>query len=72
MKRGARLVAAGLGGIAATVLIAGATVCLGSGCSTVGYYARSVTGHLELLQAAKPVPEWLADPGTSEALRTRL
>ena len=51
MRRGARVVAWSLGA-AAAALLAGAAVCLTSGCSTVGYYARSVTGHLELLQAA--------------------
>ncbi|MEO5843563.1 MAG: aminopeptidase [Caldimonas sp.] len=59
------------GGIAATLLVAGAA-CLTSGCSTVGYYARSVTGHLELLQAARPVPQVVADPATSPALKERL
>ncbi len=72
MRRGARIVAAAIGGIAATLVVAGATVCLTSGCSTAGYYARSVTGHLELLQAARPVPQWLDDPATSAALKERL
>jgi predicted aminopeptidase len=72
VRRGARVVAAGIGAIAATLLVAGATVCATSGCSTVAYYARSVTGHLELLEAAKPVPQWLEDPSTSAALKQRL
>ena len=37
----------GLGGLLATTLLAGAAVCLTSGCSTLGYYAQSATGHLE-------------------------
>jgi predicted aminopeptidase len=65
-------VAGSFGGIAATALLVGAGVCLTSGCSTVGYYARSVTGHLELLQAARPVPQWLDDPATSAKLKERL
>lgn len=72
MNRGARVVAWAIGGIAATTLVAGAAVCLTSGCSTVGYYARSVSGHLALLQAARPVPRWLDDPSTSAALKGRL
>ena len=72
MRRGARVVAGSFGGVAATALLAGAGVCLTSGCSTVGYYARSVTGHLELLQAARPVPQWLDDPATSARLKERL
>ena len=51
----------GLGGVVAVSLLAGATVCVTSGCSTIGYYAQSVTGHLNLVEAAKPVPQWLAD-----------
>ena len=72
MRRGARVVALSFGGVAATALLVGAGVCLTSGCSTVGYYARSVTGHLELLQAARPVPQWLDDPATSANLKERL
>jgi predicted aminopeptidase len=72
VRRGARVVAGSFGGVAATALLAGAGVCLTSGCSTVGYYARSVTGHLELLQAARPVPQWLDDPATSAKLKERL
>ena len=62
----------GLGGVVAVSLLAGTTVCLTSGCSTIGYYAQSATGHLNLLEAAKPVPQWLADPATSAALKDRL
>ncbi len=52
--------------LAATVL------CLATGCSSLGYYAQSVGGHLKLLGAARPVPEWLADATTPEALKARL
>lgn len=62
----------GFGGLAATVALAGATVCFTSGCSTIGYYAQSVTGHLNLVEAARPVPQWLADPATRPQLRARL
>jgi predicted aminopeptidase len=62
----------GLGGLLATTLGAGAAVCLTAGCSTIGYYAQSATGHLNLVQAAKPVPQWLADPATPPVLKARL
>jgi predicted aminopeptidase len=62
----------GLGGLVVTTLLAAATVCLASGCSTLGYYAQSAVGHLNLVQAARPVPEWLADPATPPKLRARL
>jgi predicted aminopeptidase len=72
VRRGIRVVAAGIGGIAALALVAGAGVCLTSGCATVGYYAQSVVGHLEILQAARPVPDIEADPATSPVLKARL
>ncbi|MBC8055148.1 MAG: aminopeptidase [Rhizobiales bacterium] len=62
---------AGLGAIG-VALLAAATVCMSSGCSTIGYYAQSVGGHLAVVRAAKPVAEWLADDQTPAALRARL
>jgi predicted aminopeptidase len=58
-------------GLAGTALVI-ATACLTTGCSTLGYYAHSARGHLDLLSRAKPVPEWLADQSTPAALRERL
>lgn len=47
-----------------------------AGCASpttgVGYYWQSVAGHLALMQAARPVDEWIADPQTPAALRARL
>lgn len=43
-----------------------------TGCSSLGYYAQSVSGHLKLLGAARPVPDVLADPATPQALKDRL
>ncbi|KNZ33647.1 MAG: aminopeptidase [Methylibium sp. NZG] len=62
---------AGVGGVLVAVL-AGATLCLTAGCSTVDYYSQSIGGHLSLLRAAKPVPDWLADAQTAPALKQRL
>ncbi|MDQ6628984.1 MAG: aminopeptidase [Pseudomonadota bacterium] len=62
----------GFGTLLASAGILGATVCLSSGCSTIGYYAQSATGHLNLVQAARPVSQWLADPETSPALKEKL
>ncbi len=42
------------------------------GCSTVGYYWQSVSGHMQMLKAARPVADVLADPQTPAALKTRL
>lgn len=53
--------------------ILGGWLAVGStGCSSVGYYAQSVSGHLKLLGAARPVQEVLADPATPQALKDRL
>jgi predicted aminopeptidase len=59
-------------GSLATLAAAAAAVCLGTGCSTVAYYAQSVNGHLDLMQRARPVADWIADPATPPALRERL
>ena len=72
MSRGWRaLSVAGLGAVGVALLAAG-SVCLSSGCSTIGYYAQSVGGHLALVRAARPVPDWLADEHTPSALKARL
>jgi predicted aminopeptidase len=60
------------GGLLGTVLLAAAAVCATSGCSALGYYAQAVNGHLDLLQRARPVADWVADPATPAPLRERL
>ena len=60
------------GCLTGTALFAAAAVCLTSGCSSLGYYAQSVGGHLGLMNAARPVSEWLADESTPDPLRQRL
>ncbi len=42
------------------------------GCADAGYYLQSVSGHLALLNRARPIDDWLSDPATSPALRQRL
>ncbi|MEJ5991385.1 aminopeptidase [Ramlibacter sp. PS3R-8] len=59
----------GLAGVAGLALAA--TVCL-SGCANLGYYWQSVTGHLKLVNAAKPVDEWLQEPETPQRIRDKL
>ena len=43
-----------------------------AGCSSLGYVAQSVGGHLDLMQRARPVEQWVTDPATPAALRERL
>jgi predicted aminopeptidase len=42
-----------------------------SGCS-LGYYGQSIGGHLDLLQRARPVADWVDDGATPQELRERL
>ncbi len=43
-----------------------------SGCTTLGYYAQAVGGHLEVMRLAAPVEERLREPDTPEPLRAKL
>jgi predicted aminopeptidase len=43
-----------------------------SGCAQLGYLGQALGGHLRLLSAARPVDEWLAEPGLDDGLRERL
>jgi predicted aminopeptidase len=42
------------------------------GCSNLGYYWQSATGHIRMLGATRPVDDWIADKETPEKLRARL
>ena len=53
-------------------VVVGLLAGLATGCSSLNYYAQSVSGHLKLLHAARPVPAVLADPATPDALKARL
>ena len=72
MRRGLRWLTVAGTGLAATALLAAAAVCLGSGCSTIGYYNQAVQGHFELMGRARPVSEWIQAYDTPDALRDRL
>jgi predicted aminopeptidase len=54
------------------VLLAGAAAGLLASCSTLNYYTQAAQGQLELLSDARPIDDWIADPGTSAKLRHRL
>ena len=53
------------------VVLAAAVLCL-SGCANLGYYWQSATGHLKVMQAAKPVEEWLGDAAAPQRLKDKL
>ena len=59
----------GLASVAGAALAA--TLCL-SGCSNLGYYWQSVSGHLKIMNAAEPVRELVNEPRLSPRLRDRL
>jgi len=63
MKRGRWALLAGVAVVGAAAL---------AGCADVGYYWQSASGHLDLMRAARPVPEWLEDPAASESLKAKL
>ena len=42
------------------------------GGGTLGYYWQSLSGHVHLMQAARPLDDWIAAPGTAPDLRDRL
>ncbi len=43
-----------------------------AGCADTGYLLQSVTGHLKIMHAARPVEQWLADDTTPPELKQRL
>ncbi len=43
-----------------------------SGCADTRYYLQSLGGHLQMMQAARPVAQWLADDSVTPVLKQRL
>ena len=56
---------------AGIVVAAALTLALG-GCADLGYYWQSASGHLKMMNAAKPVAEWIDDAQTPARLKERL
>lgn len=63
---------AGTGGLIGIAALLAGSVCLTSGCSTLGYVGQSIGGHLSLVNSARPVDEWLSAPDTPPPLKGRL
>jgi predicted aminopeptidase len=51
---------------------AAAAVLALSGCTNLGYYWQSATGHLGIMAASRPVETWLGDEHAPERLKERL
>ncbi len=47
-------------------------LCALGGCADAGYLLQALQGHLQVLQAAKPLEQWLDDERTPAALQQRL
>ena len=58
-------------GLAAVAVAAVSALCL-SGCTTLGYYWQSATGHVRVMSASRSVHDWLDDRETPERLKARL
>jgi predicted aminopeptidase len=56
----------------ASVAALGASVCLLGGCTHLSYYVSQANGHFAMMGQARPIKEWLAEPTTEPALRTKL
>jgi predicted aminopeptidase len=41
-------------------------------CSQLDYYSQSISGHLSIMSASRPIAEVLSDPETSDSLKQRL
>lgn len=55
-----------------TNLASAAALALLTGCAQIGYYMQAVEGQLSLMSEARPIDEWIADPGVEETLKGRL
>ena len=57
--------------VARMLLVTLAALLLGA-CADTRYYWQSVSGHLQLMQAARPVADLLSNQETPAALKERL
>jgi predicted aminopeptidase len=53
-------------------VVVGVAALVLAGCSSLGYYWQSVSGHMQMMNAARPVDDWLADEQTPAQLKQRL
>ncbi|MGA8515714.1 MAG: aminopeptidase [Burkholderiaceae bacterium] len=58
--------------IALLLLLAATLLSCLSGCANLGYYWQSVSGHMAVINADKPVQAWLDDAQTPDATKRRL
>jgi predicted aminopeptidase len=58
--------------LAGGLLMAGALAEFLQGCTTAGYYWQSISGHVRMMNAARPVDDWLQDAQTTDVVKGRL
>ena len=61
-----------MAGILSGVVLAGAALLCMTGCSSLGYYWQSASGHMKMMGAARPVDDWIADANAPPRLKERL
>jgi predicted aminopeptidase len=59
------------GSLIGALALSAAALALG-GCANLGYYWQSATGHIRIMQAARPVDDLIADAQTPQRLKERL
>jgi predicted aminopeptidase len=42
------------------------------GCSNIGYYAQAISGHIDVMRAARPVTDVMRDPASDPVLKKKL
>jgi predicted aminopeptidase len=52
--------------------LAALAACGLTACAGLGYYWQSASGHLGVMRASRPVAQWLEDPATPAALKSKL
>lgn len=52
--------------------LAGVLALTASGCAQLGYFAQAAHGQWSLLSEARPIDDWLADPGVDTQLKNKL
>ena len=57
--------------LAAVVAVVAGALCL-TGCANLGYYWQSASGHLKLMNASRPVQDWIDDEATPQRIKDKL
>lgn len=52
--------------------VLGGMAALVGGCAQLGYFAQAAQGQFALLSEARPIDDWLANPGVEEKLKGKL